>query len=306
MKVFQGLYWREVDTGEGIFDFSAAQVGDIVDDTECWPDRGKLILDGFTYDRISGSSTTGAKARLLWVEKGSEWNGEFYPQPFTQLANVLRAMGHDSEAQKVLFRREQLLRRGRRQEQVVKPDGTLSVGLLSAWRSLANTIRYTIDLILRGVVGYGHQPFRSLWLLIALIAFVFFPAHFAYQEGSFAPNAAPVLISAEWQILASTENNPAKVWSGEVAPADWTPTEHYHTWKDAAPGRDWDNFGALAYAVDVVIPIIDIGQTSAWAPSSSRGWWGKQLSWLEGVLTITGWIVTALGAAAITGLIRRD
>ena len=41
-------------------------------------------------------------------------------------------------------------------------------------------------------------------------------------------------------------------------------------------------------------------------PSTNRGWWGKQLYWLRWVLGAFGWIVTALGAAAITGLIRRD
>ena len=34
--------------------------------------------------------------------------------------------------------------------------------------------------------------------------------------------------------------------------------------------------------------------------------WGWHLWWLKGVLSVMGWIVTALGAAAITGIIRRD
>ena len=305
MKVVQGLIWREITTGQGVFDFSAAQVGDLADDPECWPEKGKLILDGFTYDRIT-SAPTDAKTRIAWLEKGSEWNGEFYPQPFTQLANVLREMGHDSKARNVLFRREQLLRRNSRAQQRIVPNGEMTVGLLSIWRDIKNGFQYCFDLLLRRVVGYGHRPFRSLWLLVAFIGLAIIPAHFAYEEGSFAPNSGPVLVSNGWLDYHTSESNPAKVWSGEVPPAGWTPPGKESKWKDIAPGRDWQTFNRYAYAVDLVIPIIDIGQTSAWAPSTTRGWWGKQLWWLNGVLSIFGWIVTALGAAAITGLIRRD
>lgn len=306
MHVAQGLIWREVTPGQGVFDFSAAQVGDLADDPECWPEKRQLVLDGFTYDRISGSSPTDAKTRIPWLEKGSEWNGQFFPQPFTQLANVLREMGHDSEARKVLFRREQLLRINRRDQQRIAPNGEVSVGLLSISRDISNGFRYFVDLVLRGIVGYGHRPFRSLWLLLALIFLTIFPAHFAYEEGSFTPNSAPVLVSGGWQDLSMSQPNPAKVWSGDAEPLLWSHSENEENWQDAAPGRDWETFNALAYAVDIIVPIIDIGQTAAWAPSTTRGWWGKQLWWLKGWLSIAGWIVTALGAAAITGLIRRE
>ena len=55
-----------------------------------------------------------------------------------------------------------------------------------------------------------------------------------------------------------------------------------------------------------MIPIINLGQTDTWGPSTERGDWGRRL-WRYGFfLQIAGWIVTALGAAAITGIIRRD
>jgi hypothetical protein len=55
-----------------------------------------------------------------------------------------------------------------------------------------------------------------------------------------------------------------------------------------------------------VIPLIDLGQTDAWAPSTNRGVWGERL-WRYGFfLHILGWFITALGAAAVTGIIRRD
>jgi len=56
----------------------------------------------------------------------------------------------------------------------------------------------------------------------------------------------------------------------------------------------------------VVIPIIDFGQTGAWAPSTTRGPWGERLWWARWILSALGWIVAALGAAAVTGIIRKD
>ena len=54
------------------------------------------------------------------------------------------------------------------------------------------------------------------------------------------------------------------------------------------------------------IPIIDFGQTVHWGPSAGRGPWGLWLWRASFFLAAAGWIVTALGAAAITGIIRRE
>ncbi|MFV1480983.1 MULTISPECIES: hypothetical protein [unclassified Phaeobacter] len=79
-----------------------------------------------------------------------------------------------------------------------------------------------------------------------------------------------------------------------------------HWSETTIPGRDWESFSAIAYAADVVVPIIDFGQTEAWAPSTTRGPAGVILWWARWIFTLAGWIVTALGAAALTGIIRRE
>ncbi len=93
--------------------------------------------------------------------------------------------------------------------------------------------------------------------------------------------------------------NPAKVWSDKymLAP-DGTPT--------LTAGRDYETFNAVAYAVDLVVPIVSLGQEAAWAPSTTRGPWGWWLWGARWWLVALGWIVTAIGAAAVTGVIRRD
>jgi hypothetical protein len=55
-----------------------------------------------------------------------------------------------------------------------------------------------------------------------------------------------------------------------------------------------------------MISTVMIGQGEAWVPSTMRGPWGCILWWARWALIVLGWIVTAVGAAAITGIIRRE
>jgi len=159
----------------------------------------------------------------------------------------------------------------------------------------ARTRRTTIwlqikDRMARYLVGYGYRPINFIWSLAGLILAGWLLAHQAYERGDFAPNSDVILSTSQWQALAEGGSaNPAKDWSD----AD-------------GKGRDYETFSSFAYAVDVVIPIIAIGQEAAWAPSTNRGPWGQVLWWSRWVLTILGWIVTAVGAAAIAGMIRRE
>lgn len=287
MRVTSGLHWREVSVPKGWVDLTSARVGDLVDDAESWPEAGRLMLDGFTYERI-GTTFNDWPGRIAWAEKGSTWHGEFFPQPFTHLAEVYRKMGHVGDARRVLYHRDILIQRfrqSRRLSRDANPRRT-GPGWLAVWLSLP--FRWITDNALRFGIGYGHKPQRSLWILLALTLLAAYPAHRAWQAGDMAPNTAPILISKDW-LGVSDQPNPAHLWSTTTA-----------------PGRDYETFSALAYAVDLVIPIIGLGQTDAWAPSTARGPWGRTLWWARWVLSLAGWIVTALGAGAITGLIRRD
>ena len=83
--------------------------------------------------------------------------------------------------------------------------------------------------------------------------------------------------------------NPAATWSAKNA-----------------PGMDWDSFNAIAYAADLVVPLIDLGQTSAWAPSKDRGWWGTFMWWGRWLFIIAGWVVASRGLAAVTGFVQKN
>lgn len=288
-EITGGLFLRGDIQFAGTLDLNDAHTTTLVDDGRCWPPAGELILDGFTYDRIIGPLDI--KTRLDWLARGDRWKGTFFPQPYKQLAKVLHDTGHEAEGQEILFTLAIKLAAERRMEirkqveaaRPFVPNLGLAIGL--RLRLGAETV---VDTLLRSVVGYGRKPFRSIAWLVTLIALCWVFALGAWHRGDFAPNSAVILQSTEWRSLTD-HPNAAQHWA-----------------KTSPTGRDWESFHPLAYAADVVIPIVDLGQTAAWAPSTERGPWGAQLWYLRWVFIALGWIVTALGAAALTGIIRRE
>lgn len=291
-KVGEGLILRKNFKVFGDLMVVASEVGDLVDEMECWPDSGNLILDGFTYRRLHGA--TDARSRLKWLAQGDTWQGQFFPQPYKQLAKVLHDMGREADAREVKIELERKLSQQFRRNQLRREpiETSNNVRLGTAIASLLMAINFCWDTILdwfyRNMLGYGYKPLLTIKWVVALILLCWIPSHLAWQTGGFAPNSAVMLQHSDWNTLP-LEGNAADIWANE------TPT-----------GRDWESFNSLAFAADVVIPIIEFGQTDAWAPSKTRGWWGYHLWWARWVFTTLGWIATALGAAALTGIIRRE
>jgi hypothetical protein len=298
--VERGFIWREVTVTKGRVDLTAAHVSDLSDDITCWPTGAdQLGLDGFTYDRISSTSPTDATRRLRWLENGAVFKGTLTPQPYTQLAKVLSGMGHDRDARQVLIERERLMAQTFRKDRTVIPDGDVKTGILSLWRDVLNIGHKVWDGVSYYIVGYGYRPFNSVAALALIFTITAFLANRTWNEGAFAPNSDVVITFPGWIALVTMDCAPRPYGPCLPNPAE--------TWSSfGQDGLDWDSFNRYGYAADLVIPILDLGQTDAWAPSKDRGPWGWWLWWLRWVLSGLGWIVTGLGAAAVTGIIKRD
>ena len=359
LVVKEGFIWRQVKGVSGAVDLTSAHVGDLWDDPESWALCDALFLSGFIYDVLHGGIDV--SDRLAWLKQGAISRREFYPQPYEQLAKLLRDTGHRSHARAIMTAKEQEQRKASRmrwaherdwrrdllqaslmpdadraaavevlQQRRPNDDNIARLLLLHPAKDAqadvpALTLAYAqrqfrdaqrgynarslcrhagsviADGVLRFVVGYGHRPERSFFVLATLVLIGWLLASNAWQNGDFAPTAAPVLMSESWQTLAADDRiaNPAQVWSDKymLSPAG-DPS--------LTPGRDYETFHALAYAVDLVVPIVALGQEASWAPSTTRGPWGHALWWARWWLIALGWIVTAIGAAAVTGVIRRD
>ena len=225
---------------------------------------------------------------MQWLKRGTVWNDEFFPQPYSQLAKVYREMGHDGAARKVMIEQARLIRYHERRNARIEPDGSLSVAFRTIWPDLTHPLRWIWDFLLRWIVGYGYRPMLSLYWAVALLASAIFFAHQAWQAGAMVPNSDVILTSAEWKEVAPLQN----------ASARWV--------MRSRAGPDWEAFNSVLWGLEVAVPILNLGQLDAWAPSPSRGWWGVAAWQARSIIAIMGWILAGLFTAGLTGIIKRE
>lgn len=147
--------------------------------------------------------------------------------------------------------------------------------------------RWITDLLLRAVVGYGFAPVRALLTTLAVVGSAAWFFSQAYAMGAMVPASDVILTSPNWWLaVLQSPDAPTLIWD------DYHPAPHYET------------FYALAFALDVFVPLVDLGQEAAWSASTvtSLGYWARIATI---ALEMVGWLVTALGAAAVTGIIQR-
>ncbi|WP_114284804.1 hypothetical protein [Candidatus Halocynthiibacter alkanivorans] len=268
------LYMQANQIGRGIVNLAGAEVARLTDEPAGPGAVYPIRLDGFRYGDFSRHAETSLAARLEWLARRPA-ETPFTAQPYEQLAYVLRRLGHRDDAQTVLMRKEQVLRHENR---------------LLQKNPLLRAVSWSVDAGLRLTVGYGYRPGRAVFLALVLVVALGAFFQRAWEAGDMTPNAAPILISGPWiEATVQRSENPAEFWS-----------------QPGQAGQDWETFNAWAYAADLFIPIVSLGQEAAWAPSTSRSPLGRTGWWLRWFAKTVGWIVTALAAAAITGIIRRD
>lgn len=94
--------WTGVESPEKAeLDLRSAKIGTLWDDKESWPSKGKLYLHGLVYDNIYDKAPKDAKSRIEWLRL--QGGKEFMPQPYEQLAEVLKKSGHEETAKEILI-----------------------------------------------------------------------------------------------------------------------------------------------------------------------------------------------------------
>jgi hypothetical protein len=159
-----GLYWVDITlTPHTTLDLGSAHAGSLWDDAASWPTPGNLDITGFVYGDISGGPAD-ADARLDWIHRQprSDWA---QPQPYRQLAMILRENGAEEGATQVEIAREN----------AVTEYGGIPMSE-RIWR-----------MGLRVTIGYGYRPLRALWwiLMFVMIGTVLF--RWAYRARLITP-----------------------------------------------------------------------------------------------------------------------
>jgi hypothetical protein len=138
------LYWVDIrHTPRTQLDLENAKADALWDDESSWPAPGMLTIDGFVYSEFAGGPGD-ADARLRWLALQPPG---YRPQPYRQVATVLRESGRETGATDVLIAKEEALRR----------DGGLG-HLERAWNRMLDV-----------TIGYGYRPLRALWWMAGFV-----------------------------------------------------------------------------------------------------------------------------------------
>jgi hypothetical protein len=265
-KISGKLSWRQINAAGGV-DFARAHVGSLSDDLESWPAKGRLLIDGFTYEvfdplapmmqgeSASSQPRTSKRTRKEMLKRRIDWvklQDVYRPQPYEQVAQVFRRMGFEEEARRC---------------QIAKRDDLRESGQLGLLGRCGNWI-------LSVTIGHGYRPRRSL-----VVAALFVAVGAGIFEYSFLQRAmSPVKLTA-------------------------TPTNKQQSLTQRCPAA-YPCFNPVIYSLDVFLPIIDLHQQSHWMPVQAETWGIFQsYYWLH---IFAGWTVTTLAVAGFTGLVKKE
>jgi len=249
------------------------------------------------YDSILHSCLGDRESRRAWLVKHDTTTdgGQFDPQPYRQLADVLRRQGHKYFANEIMFTaaqkqvpvtlaeyREALHKRFGHLKWFEPLAGVITGRALRAWYWL-----------LRVLIGHGYRR----WL-------------------------PPFWLVGFWLLGAVMFSGPS--WRGVVGPADPTPavmqptqglavramddrlspdsSDEAKTAREAAAWiEEYPAFRPLAYSADAFLPLVNLHQETYWTP---KHWFVKSVYLPFHI--ISGWVVTTLAAVSFTGLVRQE
>lgn len=259
---------------EGSINLCLMEAGSLCDQDGGWG-AGQLVLDGFTYGRLAGGGPTDAESRIKWLlrQRPDHLGKAFTPQPWEQLASVLRTMGHADEARKVAVAKHESMRNAGRY-----------VGDSRLW-----------DWIYGNLVGYGYRP----WKLFRIAFWVWAFCTLAYLAA-----VRPSAVGTGTYYLGPPRSEPnAACLVQRAAARSETPCPY------AVPR--YQDFFAPIYSLEVMLPIINLGGKERWQPviSDAAGrplFWGHALRILYWLHTAFGWLAGLLLVGVVGTLIKRE
>jgi hypothetical protein len=209
----------------GVVDLTHARLTHLEDG---WPNTTYgARLGGLSYETLSPLDDQIVE-RLNWL---SEAEGAFRPQPYEQLAAVLRREGHDDDARQVAVAKERARRR------TLRWPSKLRSGFLAL------------------TVGYGYKPAKGLWWLAGLFAL-------------------------DWLIFA---------WAKAHG--------HFRAVREKPEGLP--QLHISLYALDHVLPVIELGQRSYWSATGACQYW-------QTFSDLAGWLLVTVILGAVTARLVRS
>jgi hypothetical protein len=333
---------------EGVLDLTRSRIAYLNDepgtdaDRPVWPE--KIMLADCRYDALHGGSPLDARSRLDWLDNHDRTMREYLPdghppdpQPYRQLAEVLKRQGYDDDARTVLrvcaARRMQPLRKRAFREGPARPRiyllwivGFVLVmillqyligreGLVQRW-FVCLCISTVLYLLLGLAPGAQRVFVNSIeWARVFMTQFSYWGivGHgYARWRAALCAFVIFALGTIVFNVKSDVNMQPAQA----VAMRAWT----IRAASDMTPAQDADTewvlrypkFDPVVYSLDTLLPLVSFHQEDHWTPSG-RGrlwgisWWGWFVKNVYLPLHIAaGWVIATLFVASFTRLMRSE
>jgi uncharacterized protein YjbI with pentapeptide repeats len=241
-----------------------------------WPVGSRL--SGFTYERFAPLTSDDELSwdvdeRIAWLHRLDQLD----PQPWHQAAAVFRSRGATAAAEKILIAQR------RTSTRQARPAGF----------ALRRRSALVWDRIY-GLFGYGYRPWQAIFPIVVLIVAVIV-----------------TLAPTPWHQSMRATDQTGQTYAPAGARPD-TATTSPALGESPAPGEQpvvgqcGDGrvrcFNPYVYAIDTVVPVIDLGQRSTWYPNRDAGGLWLEV-WLD-ICTIFGWIFSSIAFLSFAKLTR--
>ena len=163
------LIWTDVNSPNDVTLYlRSASIRGLWDDKDSWPAPNNLFLHGLVYNEIYEGSPRDAESRIDWLQRQKG----FWPQPYEQLAAVLRKGGQDEDARKILIAKNK-----------DKARLTKLTFTEKCWYRVFGRM-----------IGYGYRPLKALWGVLFFVVLGWILFGIGYYRGFVTPQSESAYI----------------------------------------------------------------------------------------------------------------
>jgi hypothetical protein len=255
-------------------DLGHTSVGRLKDDSAKWPSPGNLKVAGFVYGAFHVDSDFNVSKRLEWLTRQEGYR----PQPYRQLAKVLREAGLEEDAIKVEIANEKALR----------ASGHLT---RRSW---------FWKWILQVTIGCGYRPLRALWYVAGFVLFGTFLFNWGYRAGVITPTDSHAFD-------AFSRYGAPPEYYGDFSPfiyslGTFLPLVDFYQSKQWGPNPEVKPTCTEPLSILESLPVSD--RLSKVCSTKLYQNFGTALRYYLWVHIMMGWFFTTLFVAGLTGLVR--
>jgi hypothetical protein len=277
VEINKTLFFSEL-TILGSCILTSAKIDTIYEKEKFWAKDGfhELRIDGLTYKHLLGDNINTIN-RKKWLDKMPE----FKPQPYKQLAKVLRNMGHNKDASDIMMKYNNII-----------------TSKTENWfiKKLKQIYGFT--------AGYGYKPMRVLGTMFIVWLFCSLFYWNASKVAVFAP-INPLVFQKKDSYNCNVNSDGTSLldifsWSKYDSNNNWVLNKNLD--------GEYTTFNPFMYSLDVILPIVDLQVEKDWGQFVPLNNWTlndftRWIMWFE---ILFGWTYSLMLVAILSGLAKNE